>query len=270
MRERRHRRDPLLGLLRERPADDRGEARRHVGAQREQVRRRLVDVAQRDRDEVLPRERDVARQQLPEHDRERVDVRRRRDGASPRLFGGEVGARSHHGSGLRDADVHLERACDPEVRHLDVALGVDQDVLRLDVAVDEAVRMRERERVGARGRELERATHRQRPGPADELLQVLAGDVLEDDVLAAGVLATVDHGDDVRVRQLRDRPRLAPEPLDGLVVAGVVRVQQLERHVAVEQAVACPVDGRHSTAADELLQLVAVGDHRVDRHGAAW
>ena len=54
----------------------------------------------------------------------------------------------------------------------------------------------------------------QRPLALDERLQVLAGDVLEDDELAIVLLAAVDHRDDVRMRELRDRARLATEALD--------------------------------------------------------
>ena len=65
-------------------------------------------------------------------------------------------------------------------------------------------------------RELERVPHRQPARAQDELLQVLAVDVLEDDVLPAVVVAAVDDGDDVRVRQPRDRARLAAEALEVL------------------------------------------------------
>ena len=71
--------------------------------------------------------------------------------------------------------------------------------------------------------------------PLDQLLQVLAVDELEDDELAPVLLAAVDHGDDVRVGELRDRARLVAEALDVVVVAGVLLVQDLERDPAVEQ-----------------------------------
>ena len=74
-----------------------------------------------------------------------------------------------------------------------VAVAVQQHVLRLDVAVHEPVRVRERERGGDLDAELERALDRQRPLAVDELLEVVAVDVLEDDELPALVLAAVDH-----------------------------------------------------------------------------
>ena len=107
----------------------------------------------------------VAGQQLVEHDAERVDVAcgRRPAGRSP--------ARARCSSlvpstvpGLRHAVLDVERARDPEVGHLRAAVAVQQHVLRLHVAVDEPVLVRERERRARSAmRELERLSHRQRP-----------------------------------------------------------------------------------------------------------
>ena len=100
----------------------------------------------------------------------------------------------------------------------------------------------------------------------DERLQVLAVDVLEDDELAAVLLAAVDHRDDVRMRELGDRARLAAEALDVLVVVGELLVQHLQRDVALEQPVVRPVDARHAAGADELLELVALRDQLPDHN----
>src|SRR5204863_7032301 len=107
-------------------------------------------------------------------------------------------------------------------------------------------------------RQLDRLADRQRAARLDDLLERAPVDVLEDDELTAVRLAAVDHGDDVGVGELGDRPRLPAEALDRVAVFGVVRMQDLQRDVALEQAVARPEDARHSAAADELLELVAV------------
>jgi len=93
--------------------------------------------------------------------------------------------------------------------------------------VDEPGVVGERERATDHDPELERSTDRQPPLLLDELLQVLALDVLEDDELPAVSLAAVDDRDDVRMRELRRRPRLAPEALDVVVLGRVLLVQQL-------------------------------------------
>ena len=154
--ERRHRGKALRRVLGERPLDGGLESRRHVRPPRAEARRRLVHVAERDRDEVVAGERDVAREQLPEHDAERVDVCRRRDRLAARLLGREVLARAEHRTGLRHAVIDVERARDAEVRHLDLALAAEKDVLRLHVTVHEPLAVREGEPVGDRDRELER------------------------------------------------------------------------------------------------------------------
>ena len=67
-------------------------------------------------------------------------------------------------------------------------------------------------------------------------------------------LAAIDHRDDVRMRELRDDARLAPEPLDVLVVLEVALVEDLQRDVALEQRVVRLVDARHAAAPEELAR----------------
>src|SRR6185503_15032517 len=73
-------------------------------------------------------------------------------------------------------------------------------------------------------------------------------------------LTAVDHGDDVRMRELRDGAGLAPEALDVLLVLAVLGVEDLQRDVALEERVERAVDGRHPAGADDVLQLVATAD----------
>src|SRR5262249_47209227 len=148
--------------------------------------------------------------------------------------------------------------------------AAEEDVLRLDVAMNEPMLVGEREAVGDRERELDGAADRQAAGAHDQLLQVLAVDVLEDDVLAPLVLAAVDDGDDVRVGGPPDRARLAPEALDVLGVVDVALVEDLDRDAAVELDVAGAEDARHAAAAAELLELVAVGDHVAGLRGPGY
>ena len=126
--------------------------------------------------------------------------------------------------------------------------------------------MRERERSTDLEAELEHAPDGQRAAALDELLQVLAVDELEDDELLAVLLAAVDHRDDVRMRELCDRARLAPEALDVLRVAAVLLVQDLQCDVPLEQRVEGAVDGRHAARPDRLLQLVSARNHLAHSH----
>ena len=152
-----------------------------------------------DRQEAVTGIRHVAGQQLVEDDAERVDVRVRVDPLAAGLLRRDVVARAEHGAGLGLPADGVERADDPEVGHLGQPLLVQEHVLRLHVAVDEALRVCERQRPPDLEAQLEHAADRQRATPGDELLQVLALDQLEDDELTAVLLTAVDHGDDVRV-----------------------------------------------------------------------
>ena len=159
----------------------------------------------------------------------------------------------------------VERAGDPEVGHLCAAVA-QQHVLRLHVAMHDPALVREGERRRDLAAELDHLVDRQRPQLVDQLLEVVSVDVLEDDELLPRVLAAVDHRDDVRVRELGDRTRFAPEALDVLLVVAVPLVEDLQRDLALEQAVVGPVDRGHPTTPDELLELVAARDH-LARHG---
>jgi hypothetical protein len=64
--------------------------------------------------------------------------------------------------------------------------------------------------------------------------------------------------------ELRDRARFAAKALDVILVLRELLVQDLERDRALEQAVVRTEDTRHAPRADELLQLVPLGDQLTD------
>ena len=96
------------------------------------------------------------------------------------------------------------QAGDAEVHHLDVAVGVEHHVLRLDVAVDDALAVRVGERVeqlDADGDDVAVAEL------AGQLVQRLALDELPDEDAALAVAEPVVERDDVGVRRAPRRPR---------------------------------------------------------------
>ena len=153
----------------------------------------------RNGDEVLARERNLAGEQLVEHDTERVDVRLLVDVQALCLLGSDVVGGSEYRPGLGHPALHVERARDAEVGHLRLAVAVQEDVLGLDVAVDEAAAMREGEPARDLSRQLERSRDRQRLVLLDQPLEILPADELEDDELPPVMLAAVDHRHDVRM-----------------------------------------------------------------------
>ena len=146
---------------------------------------------------------------------------------------------------------HLARAGarDPEVGDLDDALGVDDDVVRLDVPVDDAVAVRIAERGEDLPRVGDRDGHRAEPARADQLLERATLDVLHDDVVRAVRLAAVEDRDDVRVREAGRVGRLSAEALDELLVVRVPRVEHLDRDPASELLVLGEVDVGHAATA---------------------
>ena len=98
-------------------------------------------------------------------------------------------------------------------------------------------RVRRAERARDLDRVRDRLGDRQPAQPADPVLERLALDVLEHDVGPAVVLAGVDHADDVGMRELGDRPRLAAEALELIGVGGHLAVHQLDRDGALERLV---------------------------------
>ena len=129
------------------------------------------------------------------------------------------------------------------------SLRVDEDVVRLDVAVDEAVPVRE----GERGQDLARVADRDLTGgvpEADEqLLERSPVQVLHRDVVGALGLAAVVDRDDVRVRERGGVLRFAAEALDELLVGGVAVVEDLDRDAAPELLVLGQVDVGHAPGA---------------------
>ena len=80
----------VLRALRHRPLDCHAQARRAVRPKLEHARRRLVDVPERDRDEVLALERDASGQELVENDAERIDIGEGVDPLAAGLLGRDV------------------------------------------------------------------------------------------------------------------------------------------------------------------------------------
>jgi hypothetical protein len=207
-------------------------------------------------DLVLALERDLAGQHLPQHDPQGVEVGLPGAGVPERLLGRDVVGGAEHAA-VRGQALLVQGAGDPEVRDLRASLGVDEDVLRLHVAMDDVALVRRAERTRDLDGVGDGLADGQAPASLDALLERLALDVLEDDVRAAVVLARVDHGDDVRVRELRHGARLAPEALDLVGVGRDLAMQELDRHRPLEGHVERAVDRRHPARAHLGVEAVA-------------
>ena len=92
-------------------------------------------------------------------------------------------------------------------------VGVDQHVLRLQVAMERAALMGELDRLGDDLHILRRALRRQWP-IFHERAEIAPDDVVHREIMLAPMLADFVNGDDIRVLQVGGRFGLAQEPCD--------------------------------------------------------
>ena len=141
---------------------------------------------------------------------ERVDVGRRRDGQSLDLLRRDVRGGSEHGAGGGQARRAAELR-EPEVGDLRVTRGGEEHVRGLEVAVDDPALVSMREPGGDLAGELVGDGVGELLAVRHPFVERSARQVLEDDVRPAVRLAEGVDGADVRVRERRDRTRLALE-----------------------------------------------------------
>ena len=133
------------------------------------------------------------------------------------LLGGQVVGRAEHVLlvGHRErglsSSVSLAR---PRSSSFTVLWLIDQAVGRLDVAMDEAHFVGVLQAVGDLGDVVGGRVVIERALPDDDLVQVLAVDVLHHDVMDVAFVVDVVGADDVRIVELGDGAGFEPEPLE--------------------------------------------------------
>ena len=146
--QRRRVRVPFRRILGETSRDDPVERRRHLPVERRRRHRRVALDRREDLPGRLAGERPARRQHLVEDHAEGEHVGRRPEVLAARLLGRHVRGRAEHQlrAALRDEltlRAHVSGALgEPEVEDLELVLGADDDVVRLEVAVDDAGRVR--------------------------------------------------------------------------------------------------------------------------------
>ncbi len=233
--------------------------------------RRLVDVLGEHFHRVLPVERQVPGGHLVEDHADRVEIAalvERRPGG---LLGRHVLRRpTDHVVARQTRHVAVEDLGDAEVEHLDevglVAPLLDHDVFRLEIAVDDVVRVRFTQRREHLRHDVAEPLLGERPVVAKHDAQVLSLHQLHgDEEPAVGVVAAeVEDADAVGMVEPAGGLGLALEAAHQRGVFEERRLEHLEADHAVERQVPGAVHLAHSALADQLFDLEAARDHLAD------
>ena len=210
-------------------------------------------------------------EQFVEHDAERIHVGHRRHRFAAHLFGRGVvqRERAHAGAGLfRRGEVGVDEFRDAEVEQAHVAAGRDEDVRRLEVAVDDQVRVRVRDRVADLVEQVEPRFQRKAMRAA-VIGDRLAFDVFEREIrLMVVAHARVEQARDVRMRQAREDLAFAGEA-QAQVRIDQARAQQLQRDAALIQAVGARGQPHlaHAAFAEHAFEAIRADFHAGPRAG---
>ena len=202
---------------------------------------------------------DLAGEDVVEGAAQRIDVAARVDRARmPRLLWRDVVERPHGGAVAGDLLFLGQVDGEAEVRQLGRPVARDQDVERVDVAVDQPLllgvleperHLADQPRGGARW-------HRAVLG--DDRPEVLALDELHHEVALAVRFPLVVDPDEVLVLELGADPRLALEARDGPRVIDALGREDLDGDPPVQPRILGEVDPAHPPLPDHLEQDVAV------------
>src|SRR5688500_10037600 len=200
----------------------------------------------------------------PAHLLRRHVTHRAQDDSRLGAAGGQGRRRGDCRSGAR-----RQQLGEAEVQDLDPSIGVDEDVLRLEIAVHDAPGVRRGEALGDLARPVERPAQRRRttlePGA-----QALSVEELRHQVRRAVSRSQVVEDEDVGMIEGARRARLLLEAAQPVGVAGQRCRQHLERYLPAQPTVESAIDLSHPAGAERRDDLIGTETAaRSEAQGAA-
>ena len=249
---------PVVGMLLHRLHHHRFEPERDVGVVPGRRLRGFANVLVGDRHRSLAHEGRSPGEQLIHDHPERVQVAAPIGDMALGLLRAEVGSRPDHRSGAGELFGVVEGAGDAEVGDLHGAVGGEQDVRRLDVAMHQTLGVCCGEGRGHLESDLGDPAGLEHAFGAEDVAQVLALNELHHHEVGAVVLAPVVNRHDAGVGEIRCSLGLPTEALDKGIAGGELPVEDLDSDVAAEASVEGDVHVRHTAAGDMGDEGVAI------------
>src|SRR5690242_13181320 len=181
---------------------------------------------------------------------ERIDVGAPIERLTTRLLGGEVLRRADDHIRARLLDVSRDRAGDTEVGDHRVPVLVEEDVVRLDVAMDDPLAVREGQRSGDVDPQPDEEWLGKRAHDAKPLIQS-GREVVHCEVDRVVFAPHAQDAHDVRVAQLRRGGGLPTKPRLEALLARILRLEDLDGYRDVELRVIALIDPGESAGANE-------------------
>ena len=255
-----HRREPIDRSFGQHLKADGFERRSNAGIQVRQSLRIVVGDLLGDRENRTFERQSTGEQFVQDH-AETEDVTRSADGfrVAGDLLRRHIGWRAQQSAMLRDANVfHVEPCRQAEIHDDRLAIVVDHDVARLDVAMHDAVRMSLTQSPGNLEHQHGRFSRLEVLSVPQQVRKWLPVDVGHRDEVDSVHFIDVVNGTDAGVPQQRDRSRFAEEPLHQLVARSVhFEPGNFQRDIPVQLLIMSQIHGPHRSTPNDPFEPIA-------------
>ncbi len=201
-----------------------------------------------------------------------VEIGSRIDGLPRRLLGGHVFGRAQDVAGAGQPRV-AEQPCDAEVGKLHGAVGGQQQIARLDIAVDDAAVVGVAERAARLDADPRHLAPIETPAAPQFLLQTVPIDQLHRIEQQSLLLAEAEKANDVRMVKFAERFDLGLETAAKSFFARQIGGKKLDGRDLAGLLVNCLIDRPHAAAAksaDNLVRTEPFDFHASEGYRVRW